>query len=84
MSTIKLNEEQIAKFKELKQKSEQLSFELGQIIRQKWNLEMMMESGKKLLEEQAKEDSDFMKSIEDEYGAGSINLETFEFTPVEK
>ena len=84
MSTIKLTEEQVSKLKEIKQKSDQLSYELGQITRQKWNLEMMMESGKKLVEEHAKEDADFMKSIEEEYGAGSINLETFEFTPSEK
>lgn len=83
MST-KLNEDQIAKFKELKQKNEQLSFELGQITRQQWAIEALLEQGKKAIEEHVKEENEFMKSLEEEYGTGSVNLETYEFTPSEK
>jgi seryl-tRNA synthetase len=80
---MKLNEEQIAKLKELQQKNNQLSLELGNLLRQQWMVETMIQKGKELIEEVSKEESELMKSLEEEYGKGSVNLETFEFTPQE-
>lgn len=80
---MKLNEEQIAKLKELQQKNNQLSLELGNLLRQQWMVEAMIQKGKELIEEVSKEESELMKALEEEYGKGSVNLETFEFTPQE-
>jgi seryl-tRNA synthetase len=80
---MKLNEEQIAKLKELQQKNNQLSLELGNLLRQQWMVETMIQKGKELIEEVSKEESELMKALEEEYGKGSVNLETFEFTPQE-
>lgn len=80
---MKLNEEQIAKLKELQQKNNQLSLELGNLLRQQWMVETMIQKGKELIEEVSKEESELMKALEEEYGKGSVNLDTFEFTPQE-
>jgi len=80
---MKLKENQIEKLKEFQQKSSQLSFEIGELTRQQWNIEMMIQKGKELIDELSKEQDSFLREIEEEYGKGSINMENFEFTPQE-
>lgn len=80
---MKLKENEIEKLKEFQQKSSQLSFEIGELTRQQWNIKTMLQKGKELIEDLSKEQESFLKDIESEYGKGSIDMETFEFTPQE-
>jgi len=83
MEKIKLNEEQIKKLDEFKQMNQALSFEIGQITRQKWSIEAALDDLKKSLENTGKEEKEFMDELQKEYGNGSLSLETYEFTPQE-
>lgn len=84
MEKIKLNDEQIKKLDEFKQMNQALSFEIGQITRQQWSIEAALEDLKKSLENTGKEEKEFMDELQKEYGNGSLNLETYEFTAEEE
>lgn len=84
MEKIKLNRSEIEKLDSLKQKTQQISYELGQLLRQKWSIEASIEEGKNALEEFSKEESSFLEELQKEYGVGSLNVNTYEFTPEEE
>ena len=84
METRKLNEEQIKKLEEFKQINQALSFEIGQLTRQEWSIKDALKDLKKSLENTGKEEKEFMEELQKEYGNGSLNLETYEFTAEEE
>ena len=84
METRKLNEEQIKKLEEFKQMNQALSFDIGQLTRQEWFIKDALDDLKKSLENTAKEEKEFMDELQKEYGNGSLNLESYEFTPQEE
>jgi hypothetical protein len=79
----KLKEEQLSAIVELRNKSQQIQLEIGNITitehRIKESKREMFAELKKL-DEEAQE---VMSKISEEYGPGNIDLETGEFTPVE-
>ena len=84
METRKLNEEQIKKLEEFKQMNQALSFDIGQLTRQEWSIKDALDDLKKSLENTAKEEKEFMDELQKEYGNGSLNIESYEFTPQEE
>lgn len=84
MEKIKLNEEQIKKLEEFKQMNQALSFEIGQLTRQQWSIEAAIDDLKKSLKNTSQEEKELMDELQKEYGNGSLNLETYEFTAEEE
>ena len=67
--------------KELRKKSEELTFKLGQLMINKIRIEKMENDFKKSLLELEKEESTLAKKLTNKYGKGSIDLELGTFTP---
>jgi len=84
MEKIKLNEEQTKKLDEFKQMNQALSFDIGQLTRQKWSIKAALDDLKKSLENTGKEEKEFIDELQKEYGNGSLSLDTYEFTPEEE
>jgi hypothetical protein len=76
----KLNEDQIASLENLKKENQELSFKLGQLYRQKILIEKSIEKieNEDLKDFQEKE-KDLFKSLEEFYGNGNLDLNTYEF-----
>jgi len=79
MKNKKLTEEEIKQIEELQQKNGVLIQELGQISLMEINLEERQNSAKEFLADLKKSEAELVKSLEETYGVGSINLKTGEF-----
>ena len=77
----KLNKDQIESLESLKKENQELSFKLGQLYRQKILIEKSIDKieTEDLKSFQEKE-KDLFKSLEEFYGDGNLDLNTYEFT----
>lgn len=82
--SIKLTEQEIEAIKGFQEKTNAIISDLGRIELQKSDLEglksQVLEAKTKLAESQG----EFFKSVEESYGKGQINVDTFEFFPAEE
>ena len=81
----KLSEEQIKAFEELKKETQELNYELGRLERQKWLIENAISSLKnEKIPHYDETEKELLKSINEEYGDGRLDLSTYEFVKQEK
>jgi hypothetical protein len=83
MANKKLTKEEIKQIEELQQKQGVLIQELGQISLTKINLKERQNSAKEFLAELKKTEAELVKSLEETYGVGSIDLKSGEFVSSE-
>ena len=81
MANQKLTQEELDKLSELSQKNNALINELGNISLIEINLGKRKEAANKFLEELRDAEQELVKSLEETYGAGSIDLQKGEFIP---
>jgi hypothetical protein len=78
--SIKLSDKEIQSIKELQQENAQINSKLGLIVRQKWALETRI---KQIREEEliaySKKEKEILTEINNIYGDGKLDLDTFEF-----
>ena len=78
--SIKLSDKEIQSIKELQQENAQINSKLGLIVRQKWALETRI---KQIREEEliaySEKEKEILTEINNIYGDGRLDLETFEF-----
>lgn len=84
METKKLSEEILNKIKELQQKSNEVVRELGEIELNKIILNNRKKAVEEFLKEVNKEQDALVQKIREEYGEGSLNINTGEFYPAEE
>lgn len=82
--SIKLTEQEIEAIKGFQQKTHAIITDLGKMELQKIQIEDARKSVLEVLEQINKEQNEFFKSIEEAYGKGQINLDTFEFFKAEE
>lgn len=82
MENKKLTQEELQQIEAVKQKSQAVVQELGQIELSKLNLKSRRESVLAFLEELKQEEKALAEALETAYGKGSIDLEKGEFTPL--
>ncbi len=82
MENKKLTQEELQQIEVVKQKSQAVVQELGQIELLKLNLKSRRESVLAFLEELKQEEKALAEALETAYGKGSIDLEKGEFTPL--
>ena len=81
MANQKLTQEELDKLQGLSQKNSALINELGKLSLIEINLVSRKEAANKFLDELREEEQELVKSLEDSYGAGSIDLQKGEFIP---
>jgi len=81
MANQKLTQEELDKLQELSQKNSALINELGNISLIEINLKKRKEAADTFLDELRDAEQDLVKSLEESYGAGSIDLQKGEFIP---
>jgi hypothetical protein len=86
----KLTQEEIQQIKELQQKYDQTVFELGsleaQIIVLNAQIDKLNEEKRNLVSDLntvGKKESELVKSLQEKYGTGSIDVESGEITPAQ-
>lgn len=86
-----LTQEEIQQIKELQSRYNQTIFELGsveaQIVVFHENIEKLTEAKKGLvsdLKTVEQKESELVKSLQEKYGQGDINIETGEITPIQQ
>lgn len=84
MANQKLTQEELNQLSELQQKNAALVQELGQISLAEINLDARKEKAEEFLAELKQAEVDLVKSLEDTYGIGSIDLQAGEFIPAPK
>lgn len=75
-----LKEQEILEFKQLQEKINQVIYGMGEVSVEK---QILKEKEERILEtfnKVRKEESNFMKKIERNYGSGILNHDTYEFT----
>ena len=82
MENKKLTKEELQQIETVKQKSQAVVQELGQIELLKLNLKSRREGALAFLEELKQEEKALAESLEAAYGKGTIDLEKGEFTPL--
>lgn len=82
--SIKLTEQEIETIKGFQEKTNAIIADLGRIELQKLDLESAKEQVLGVKSKMAEEQNEFFKSVEESYGKGQINLDTFEFFPTEE
>jgi hypothetical protein len=82
--SIKLTEQEIETIKGFQEKTNAIIADLGRIELQKMDLESAKEQVLGVKSKMAEEQNEFFKSVEESYGKGQINLDTFEFFPTEE
>ena len=82
MENKKLTQEELQQIEAVKQKSQAVVQELGQIELSKLNLKSRREGVLAFLEELKQEEKALAEALETAYGKGSIDLEKGEFTPL--
>jgi len=81
MENQKLTQEELATLKELQQNGQTVIEELGQIELAKFSLEQRRAKTEQFLTDLQKQEQEFVQTITNKYGIGSINPETGEFIP---
>jgi hypothetical protein len=81
MENQKLTQEELATLKELQQNGQTVIEELGQIEFAKFSLEQRRAKTEQFLTDLQKQEQEFVQTITNKYGIGSINPETGEFIP---
>ena len=81
MANQKLTQEELDKLSELSQKNNALINELGNISLVEINLGNRKEAATKFLQELRDAEQELVKSLEETYGAGSIDIQKGEFIP---
>ena len=84
MENKKLTQEELQQIETVKQKSQAVVQELGQIELLKLNLKSRREGALAFLEELKQEEKALAEALEAAYGKGTIDLEKGEFTPLEE
>ena len=79
----KLNQQEIEAIKGFQQKTQNVIMDLGKIELQLSDLESVKVQVMDVMKEVSKEQTEFFKKIEDTYGKGQINLETYEHIATE-
>ena len=82
MENKKLTQEELQQIETVKQKSQAVVQELGQIELLKLNLKSRREGALAFLEELKQEEKALAEALEAAYGKGTIDLEKGEFTPL--
>jgi hypothetical protein len=82
--SIKLTEQEIETIKGFQEKTNAIIADLGRIELQKLDLDSAKEQVLGVKSKMAEEQNEFFKSVEESYGKGQINLDTFEFFPTEE
>jgi hypothetical protein len=82
MENKKLTKEELQQIETVKQKSQAVVQELGQIELLKLNLKSRREGALAFLEELKQEEKVLAEALEAAYGKGTIDLEKGEFTPL--
>ncbi|QQO91908.1 hypothetical protein immuto35A_228 [Flavobacterium phage vB_FspM_immuto_3-5A] len=82
MENKKLTQEELQQIETVKQKSQAVVQELGQIELLKLNLKSRRENALAFLEELKQEEKALAEALEAAYGKGTIDLEKGEFTPI--
>ena len=85
---VKFSEEELQSLQELQNTYASISTQFGQLKvsrinleRQVYNLDEMEDNLEKAWEENRQTESDLVKSLNEKYGAGSLNPQTGEFIP---
>jgi hypothetical protein len=84
MENKKLTQEELSQIERIKQKSQALVQELGQIELLKLDLKSRKDNALTFLEELKQEEKELAQTLEATYGKGVINLDKGEFTPSEE
>ena len=79
----KVKEEQLSKVVELKQMQEQLTLEVGSLTMAKKEIDERLEKVYQLAKETTEQVQAIVEEISKEYGPGTLDIQTGEFTPVE-
>ena len=82
--SIKLTEQEIETIKGFQEKTNAIIADLGRIELQKLDLDSAKEQVLGVKSKMAEEQNEFFKGVEESYGKGQINLDTFEFFPTEE
>ena len=75
----KITEEELQQLKGVKDRTNILINELGQIGLAEINLERRREKAEEFLDETKKLENDLVKTLSDKYGNGNIDIETLDF-----
>lgn len=78
-----LKEQEIADYKQLQEKINQVIYAMGEVAVEKQILKEKEDRVMETFNRVRKDEAIFLKKIERNYGSGMINPETFEFTKVE-
>jgi K+/H+ antiporter YhaU regulatory subunit KhtT len=81
METKKLTKEEMSQIETVKQKSQAIVQELGQLELLRLDLRSRKDNALAFLEELRQEEKDLAQALEAAYGKGTIDLEKGEFTP---
>ena len=81
MENQKLTQEELATLRELQQNGQTVIEELGQIELAKFSLEQRRAKTEQFLTDLQKQEQEFIQTITNKYGIGSVNSETGEFIP---
>jgi len=84
MENKKLTKEEMSQIETIKQKSQAISSELGQIELLKLQLKARRQNAEDYLKELQQEEKDLAEALELAYGKGTIDLEKGEFLPFEE
>jgi len=76
-----VSEEQLNSAREIRAKQQQIQMELGALHVSAQDIEARQEALVKELRASGDEIQALMKTLEEEHGAGTLNLETGDFTP---
>lgn len=82
--TIKLSEEEVAKIKEVQERTVMLKEELGAIGQVKLNMKLRQVQAEKFFSATIDLEKEITRAIEEKYGPGNVNLQTGEFIPAQK
>jgi len=84
MENTKLTQEQLQQISDIQNNYQAVAQELGNIELQKIALEARRQAAEQFLIELQTQEKEVAITIEQEYGKGSINLSTGEFTPTQE
>ena len=76
--------EELKLLTDLQAKSQNLTFQFGQLYLNKIRLDEQETTLKNYAKSLEEEEANLAKDLSDKYGKGSINVETGEFTPIKK
>ena len=82
--SIKFTEEEVKNLQELQSTYQQITLAFGQVSVSRMALDEREQSLKNTLNDTKSKENDLAKSLTKKYGKGSLNIETGEFTPIEK